>query len=733
MEDRQTMRGIFERFDTNGNGTISKEEFSQVMKQLDEETWTQERVDKLLKIVVDKANDKIDFESFLGWLFSSDGKEVRSALYGLQYSPLRHSTDSDFFAQVQRWAEERPEAVARLVFQDDDDASLCVEMWGARVQIFLPSREEPFFLSTTDDWEMCPVLSELNELEIADFPEFLTQMSALLEDRLLKRTESMMQNGIEPAEGELQPLTLFREQSALITNLAGTSQMQRDIVARVASATGLGVPAARLLLVHAGWDEDELLREFRESRSELLAAAGVGAEAVAPPDGALCAVCFCDPPDPALACGHGLCSECWPEFLKCNLESGTVDGQNCLRLKCPGELCSIIVPPNLFERFLTPADYARYEQLLSLSFARSGSIITKCPNPKCELYVAGSQRKSTVACQCGSYFCFCCGLDAHEPVSCQFAARWMRPDLATEKSLKKSTVKPCPNPACAVPVFKDSGCMFMTCKMCKENWCWMCGHWGGGPSGRDEPHHVWKCNDPMNQNWNATVSTFYRHRYKNHLDALAFAQDLRRVVKYTGEAIGLQGAELALVCRAAERLVEYRSFLAWSYPWLYFEESRSRRSRFEEAQDEMERLIERLSSMLEGDPKNPRAGWLWVSFGVGGELQAWATEITGGPAKELSDRLDELDASMAKMLEMGLPSVTLDPGDDGVREVIHILDAGAAAGGNGVAAAAAAGPAAAPAAAPKAKAKAGARRGNAKAGAKAAAARPKRAFRRRGA
>jgi len=95
--------------------------------------------------------------------------------------------------------------------------------------------------------------------------------------------------------------------------------------------------------------------------------------------------------------------------------------------------------------------------------------------------------------------------------------------------------KPCPNPNCGVLSHKESGCHYLTCPHCKEHWCWQCGDWGGGPSGRPEPHHVFDCNSPINQEWAKSASWkiddegrfwYYYDRHENHLGSLKFAQEL---------------------------------------------------------------------------------------------------------------------------------------------------------------------------------------------------------------
>jgi len=194
----------------------------------------------------------------------------------------------------------------------------------------------------------------------------------------------------------------------------------------------------------------------------------------------------------------------------------------------------------VFERYLSPEDYARYAKLQVLSFANDNPRVVWCPASGCEFCVGYSRRRSTVTCRCGHRFCFSCRLGAHAPAKCSSTRAW------TEKVEKMSGMercaaaskdaKPCPNPGCGVLTHKESGCNYLLCTQCGEKWCWQCGDWGGGPSRRPEPHHVYECNDPVNQEWAKTSLVdlfdnqgrywFYFDRYSNHLKSLEFAEEL---------------------------------------------------------------------------------------------------------------------------------------------------------------------------------------------------------------
>lgn len=62
---------LFRQFDEDGDGVISRDELKKVLQLLDEDSWTEERIDQLLK-AADMNNDgKIQFAEFAQWAFGS--------------------------------------------------------------------------------------------------------------------------------------------------------------------------------------------------------------------------------------------------------------------------------------------------------------------------------------------------------------------------------------------------------------------------------------------------------------------------------------------------------------------------------------------------------------------------------------------------------------------------------------------------------------------------------------
>lgn len=578
---------------------------------------------------------------------------------GLQFQCPFFPEDSEYLPIVQQWSQGQPEGVVRLVREDADEGRIVLEIWGAvELQVYLPRGNEAFFVTTEEESKaLNPLLEELNNTpEIKTLPELLTYASKLFEDHLSRIVESLTNVEDETVDiTEANPpktaSPLIREQSTMVLNLDKLQEMQCDLIERVVGLTGLDSSVASLLLLNAHWDDDALLQAFVENPHALQVAAGVAVSEQSEIQPALCCACFVDEPVARLSCGHGLCADCWPGFLRCNLQSGTVEGSNCLRLRCPGESCPLLVPPCVFQQFLQPDDYSRYKRLLLLSFINDNQKIAWCPAIGCELCVAFSQRRSTVTCMCGHSFCFSCSLDAHAPANCLDTKAWLdhQEKLNHVSDKAKPTrkcqtkhIKPCPNPQCRVPTYKRSGCHYMHCTQCNEKWCWMCGHWGGGPSERPEPHHVGKCNDPINKDWygwkyldafhNEGRYLFYYERHANHLNSLEFAKELRENVGAASAEmesdvqIGPKAAEL--VRESAELLIECRQFLAWTYVWAFFQQDEANRKLFEVAQNELETKTEQLSEMVEGDPNQMSTSWLWVAMGTQRELDDL---VVGGP------------------------------------------------------------------------------------------------------
>lgn len=412
------------------------------------------------------------------------------------------------------------------------------------------------------------------------------------------------------------PAALFRERSSTGVDTAKLLRVMSQVETRVAAEVGIDASQAVLLLMHAKWDSEVAIELCRNDRAGTLTAAGVAPapDVVVPRGGQVCCVCFCDEAEYCLPCGHGLCSEDWPLFLKNAMDTGTVDGQTAVRLKCPGEQCSLLIPRDRFERFLSPEDYDRYTNLLTLSFVNDGDNVCQCPKPDCDLYVVSRSTKHHVTCQCGHDFCFHCGQMPHHPAACSEAQRWLQM-LTDTVAIEGVDTKTCPNPDCAVPSFKVDGCHYINCPRCRCNWCWMCGQWGGGPHNRPEPHHVFTCNNKINSAWAAGMAHgvmfgLIRERYDEHLNAAKIAAEALQakgdeiIGKMGGDLVEKRRRDTKLIKDAVKVLVACRKEIAWTWVRIFFNmqgDEDNARKRIMKQGENFERHIETFNTMLSHD------------------------------------------------------------------------------------------------------------------------------------
>ena len=144
----------------------------------------------------------------------------------------------------------------------------------------------------------------------------------------------------------------------------------------------------------------------------------------------------------------------------------------------------------------------------------------------------------------------------------------------------------------------------MFCASCHERWCWHCGAWGGGPSGRDPPHHLFFCNAPST-GYAALEDdgryAFYRERGAAHAASRAFAKRQLATSFRTATRIVANSADpdASFLPAAVALVVACRGTLEWSYAKAFFERDDGKRTLFECAQKQLETFTEELSGLTE--------------------------------------------------------------------------------------------------------------------------------------
>lgn len=85
-----------------------------------------------------------------------------------------------------------------------------------------------------------------------------------------------------------------------------------------------------------------------------------------------------------------------------------------------------------------------------------------CPSPGCTYAIKSNKMlvyRTTCGCKCGKEFCFNCGEDSHDPISCEFIKKWQL--NGNEKSLEYFFKKTKPCPKCKSLIEKNGGCNHM--------------------------------------------------------------------------------------------------------------------------------------------------------------------------------------------------------------------------------------------------------------------------------
>ena len=173
-----------------------------------------------------------------------------------------------------------------------------------------------------------------------------------------------------------------------------------------------------------------------------------------------------------LPCGHYFCIECW------RLEVETKVSQGMIRIPCQqGEGCLCCLPPTSVRKLCSEQIYNNLINFIKDKQISLSDILTNCPNPPCSkpLSVLDIGPCDVMKCNhCNHEFCQICNENSHAPCSCSERDRW---NLITDEDLMQNRLlgdlmKRCPG--CNAIIEKNEGCMHMTCRNCRHEFCWLC-------------------------------------------------------------------------------------------------------------------------------------------------------------------------------------------------------------------------------------------------------------------
>ena len=404
------------------------------------------------------------------------------------------------------------------------------------------------------------------------------------------------------------------------------SDMRQQAINEVKEILGATDDQAQSLLIQNRFNKDAALQMVFEGDQEMQGDDADEEASIFRPGAEtyLCPVCFCEYTQDEVTvgpCNHYLCETCYGCYLTTAVKSGPM----AVMTTCPINKCGKIIPPSMFEKICSKADYRMYEKFYLNYYVNSCREVKWCPAPSCDLAVVYPDLTSVdVYCDCGNTFCFHCEKDAHNPVEC-FYLRMFSDKLKEGEQTGVSNnsdlwvrVRSKNCPSCKSPIEKNAGCMHMTCGKCRYEFCWLC--MGDYKKHYDETG-IGLCNNyadlqkvnrakegEMKERSRLDMKmrkfVHYATRYKEHLNSVEL--DLKRgeqiksqvnfIVskcsnKYTLEDFDFLNKIIELVCIS-------RRVLANTYAMRFFMKGRRKKLFFDFMQSDLERSLEALSRCL---------------------------------------------------------------------------------------------------------------------------------------
>jgi ariadne-1 len=234
-------------------------------------------------------------------------------------------------------------------------------------------------------------------------------------------------------------------------------------------------------------------------------------------------------------------------------------------------------------------------------------------NPSCgrAIQFLGAGKPSVVVeCACGSRFCFACGFEQHNPITCEMLNKWRERNSDDEESLRlvKATSKQCFH--CGFPTERNQGCNHMTCSRCRGEWCWQCrGDWKthGSHTGGFYSCNKYDASEAKKiDDWagkyledNKRFKHFFE-RFFNHDVSRRQLQDMASKLRTQAQEYGVtQHANYDAVGDAVTLILECRLILKYTYVYGFFlSPSDKGVPFFEYVQANAEGITERLAGLV---------------------------------------------------------------------------------------------------------------------------------------
>lgn len=422
---------------------------------------------------------------------------------------------------------------------------------------------------------------------------------------------------------EIEPDNLLEESNEVeqyafqVLSTEEIVQHMIDTIREINTVVYIPATTTRMLLNHFKWDKQQLMeRLFHGDQDKLFADAHVinpfkkGSEnlilAHGSNDTEECGICFLALPSSMLTgleCDHQFCTSCWSEYLTTKIME---DGE-CQTIACAAHACDILVDDAVVMSLIQdPTVKSKYQHLITNSFVECNRLLSWCPIPNCNNIIKVQDvEMKPVTCKCNHVFCFQCSENWHEPLECRLLRKWNKKcnDSSETSNWINVNTKECPK--CNVPIEKNGGCNYMTCRnlKCRTAFCWVCLTPGIAHSFKSHGCNLFS-KDEKALNDSLERYLFYWNRYMTHTKSLKFESQLHASVAEKMEEMQQQHMswiEVQYLKKAVDVLCCCRQTLLYTYVFAFYLRKSNQSVIFEANQADLETATECLSEYLERD------------------------------------------------------------------------------------------------------------------------------------
>jgi ariadne-1 len=474
-------------------------------------------------------------------------------------------------------------------------------------------------------------------------------------------------------------IPLGRQSSYTVIKATELEKIRNNLISDVSEFTCLSAEDASLILINNQWNIERIKDIWYDNTDENKQKCGLelSKESITNlkekniiPNNKFCNICYSewDKTFFSLTCNHKFCGDCWKDYLTTRLD----DVLTTVCTTCPQNGCSLIVPENIFRRFLPNDKLLIYEKAVYKNFTDNNVDIRWCPTPNCDICIrciAHSMKE--IVCECKNVFCFKCGKEAHRPCICEMVELWNQKNSSESENVKwlLANTKQCPK--CHKYIEKNQGCNHMTCRKeaggCSFEFCWIClGEWA--PHGSS----YYNCNkyDPnieenkkkeatsKNAKYELERYVFFFDRYMNHDKAknlsIAMREIIQKEIQDFSRLKNLPYEELKFMEEAVETIIKARRTLKNTYIFGFYMKNVNQRQLFEHNQYLLESNADRLHEMMENETKKKLLDICifedftkeWTLF------KANVTNLSSATLKYLENLLIEIENNMMDLVEL---------------------------------------------------------------------------------